>query len=91
MLKPVFAMCVLTLVVVLVLGGAAWAGNVEGQIQSVDPSGRVVTLDDGTTLTIPPTARVDRNALKPGATVKASFEEMGADKVVTSIQVTPKK
>jgi hypothetical protein len=34
---------------------------------------------------------VDRNALKPGATVRASFEEMGTDKVVTSIQVTPKR
>jgi uncharacterized OB-fold protein len=55
----------------------------------MDSAKGVVTLQDGTMLTIPPTARVDKNALKPGAHVKASFEERGKDKVVTSIQVQP--
>jgi Protein of unknown function (DUF1344) len=91
MLKVPGAIFVLALVAVLALGTVAWAGDVEGKIKSVDTSGRVVTLEDGTMLTIPPTAKVDKNALKPGATVKASFEEKGGDKVVTAIQVTPGK
>ena len=91
MVKVPGAIFVLALVAVLTLGTVAWAGDVEGKIKSVDTSGRVVTLEDGTTLTIPPTAKVEKNALKPGATVKASFEEKGGDKVVTAIQVTPSK
>jgi Protein of unknown function (DUF1344) len=91
MLKRVVAMSVLALVAVVGLGSAAWAADVEGQVKSVDANGRMITLEDGTTLTIPPTTRVDKNALKPGAKVKASFEEKGADKVVTSIQVMPAK
>lgn len=91
MLKVPGAIFVLALVAVLALGTVAWAGDVEGKIKSVDTSGRVVTLEDGTMLTIPPTAKVDKNALKAGATVKASFEEKGGDKVVTAIQVTPGK
>lgn len=89
MLKPLAAIAVLALVAVLAFGGLAWAGNVEGQIKSVDESGRVVMLEDGTKLTISPTTRVDKNALKPGATIKASFEEKGTERVVTSIQVIP--
>lgn len=91
MLKRVVAMSVLALVAVVTFGSAVWAADIEGQVKSVDPSGRMVTLEDGTKLTIPPTTKVDKNALKPGATVKASFEEKGADKVVTSIQVMPAK
>jgi hypothetical protein len=85
------AIFVLGLVAVLALGTAAWAADVEGKIKSVDTNVRVVTLEDGTMLTIPLTAKVDRNALKPGAIVKASFEEKGGEKVVTAIQVTPAK
>ena len=91
MLKQAVALSVLVLVAVVAFGSAAWAADVEGQVKSVDPSGRMITLDDGTTLTIPPTTKIDKNALKPGAKVKASFEEKGADKVVTSIQVMPAK
>ncbi len=91
MLKVAAAIFVLGLVAVLALGTAAWAADVEGKVKSVDTSGRVVTLEDGTMLTIPSTAKVDRNALKPGAVVKASFEEKGGEKVVTAIQVTPAK
>lgn len=80
---------VLAMVVTLVAGSLAWAGDVQGKIKSVDKGGSVVMLEDGTKLTILPTAKVDRKALKPGANVKASFEEKGADKLVTTIQVMP--
>jgi Cu/Ag efflux protein CusF len=74
--------------------GSAPAGggmkHIEGAIKSVDPSGKMVTLDDGTQLTIPPTVSVSKADLKEGAIVKASFEEKGGQKVVTSLQVEKK-
>jgi Cu/Ag efflux protein CusF len=73
--------------------GAPGAGakEVEGKIKNVDPSGRMVTLEDGTKLTIPPALNVPREALKEGAIVKASFEERGGQNVVTSMRVQPPK
>ena len=75
--------------VVLVLTPLAWAGDVQGKIKSVDPSGRMVTLDDGTKITIPPALTVEKQALKPGANVKASYEEKDGQKVATSFTVMP--
>ncbi len=63
--------------------------QVEGKIKSLDPSGRMLTLEDGTQLTIPPTVNISRATLKEGAIVKANFEERDGQKVVTSMQVTP--
>jgi hypothetical protein len=64
------------------------AKRVEGKIQEV--TGDTVTLADGTKLTMPANRSGQRDDLKPGASVKASFEEKGGQKVVTSIQVEPK-
>jgi uncharacterized protein DUF1344 len=69
--------------------GAEKRMEVEGRIMNVHPSGGMVTLDDGTLLTIPPTVGIQRGALKEGATVKASYEERNGQKVVTSIEVRP--
>ena len=62
---------------------------VEGKIAKV--SGAKLTLADGTMLMIPSDVKVQRADLKPGATVKASFEELGGQKVVTAIVVEPTK
>lgn len=59
--------------------------EVQGAIKSVDAAGRL-TLEDGTTLTIPPMVGIPPD-LKEGAIVKASFEEKGGQKVVTSLEV----
>ncbi|HSB82446.1 MAG TPA: DUF1344 domain-containing protein [Candidatus Methylomirabilis sp.] len=63
--------------------------QIQGKITSVDPSGKMVTLENGTQLTIPPTLNVQRDNLKEGAIVKANYEERNGQKVVTSMQVTP--
>ncbi len=68
-------------------GAPAEAKQIEGKIKSVDPDGGVVTLEDGTRLMIPASLKVQRDALKEGATVKASYEEKGGQKIVTSIEV----
>lgn len=82
------AIFVVALVVVLALGGAALAADVQGKVKAVDQNGKSVTLEDGTKLMIPATVKVDKKAIKPGANVKASFEEKDGQKVVTSIQAS---
>jgi len=80
------------LAIALVLGSLAsvQAAEVTGTVQAVDPAGKSITLDNGTTLMIPATAKVDRKALTPGADVKASYQERDGHKIATSIQIAPK-
>jgi hypothetical protein len=75
------------LVAVLALGTIASAAEVSGKVQAVDPGGKSITLDNGTMLMIPASAKVDKKALAPGAEVKASYEEKNGMKVVNSLQV----
>jgi len=89
-MKKVCGLLVLSVIAfVMVLAPIAWAADVQGKIKSVDPSGKMVTLDDGTMLTIPPTLKVEKQALKPGTNVKASYEEKGGEKVATAFMVMP--
>ena len=89
-MKKAGALLVLAVIAaVMMLAPAAWAADVQGKIKSVDPSGKMVTLDDGTQLTIPPTIKVEKQALQPGANVKASYEEKDGQKVATSFMVIP--
>jgi hypothetical protein len=67
-------------------GGSNMQHEVRGMIKDVDPSGRMLTLDDGTQLTIPPTVQLP-GEIKEGAIVKASFEEHAGQKVITSLEV----
>jgi Cu/Ag efflux protein CusF len=66
---------------------AAQEKQIEGMIKSVDPDRGVVVLEDGTRLMIPAAVRVQRDALREGVPVKASYEESGGQKIVTSIEV----
>lgn len=61
------------------------AKSVQGQIKSM--AGNRVTLEDGTTLMLSDGARVNRAELRPGVTIKASFEDRGGQKVATSVEV----
>ena len=89
-MKKVCSLLVLSAITfVMVLAPIAWAAEVQGKIKSIDSSGRMVTLDDGTQLTLPPTITVEKQALKPGANVKASYEEKDGQKVATSFMVMP--
>jgi len=90
-MKRFLVLMVAVLVAALAVAPAAWAGDVQGKIKSVDQTGRMltleVTLEDGTQLVIPATVQVNRKDLMPGADVKAAFEEKGSQKAVTSIEV----
>jgi hypothetical protein len=63
------------------------ATQVSGTIKSIDPAGRTILLVDGTRLVIPESVGVNPADLKPGATVRASVEDKGGQKVVTTMQV----
>jgi len=63
--------------------------EIEGTIQKVDRAKRTMTLDNGTTLTIPNSVKVAPHALKKGAKVSATYEEKGGKRVVTSLRVEP--
>jgi hypothetical protein len=66
---------------------ASAAKTIEGKVMSVDPAGKSMTLSDGTKLMIPDSVQYSKADLKPGAAVKASYEEKGGQKVLTNLQV----
>jgi hypothetical protein len=75
----------LTLLLTLAVAGA-WAADVEGKIQQVNTTDRMIVLDDGTQLYLAEGVPTDN--LREGAKVKASYEEREGKKVVTGIQVS---
>jgi Protein of unknown function (DUF1344) len=75
----------LALATMLTVAPVVMAAEVEGKVQSVDMSSRAITLDDGTKLMVLDAAQL--RDIKPGVSVKASYEERGGYKVATSISV----
>jgi hypothetical protein len=63
--------------------GVAQAAETEGKVQSVNAADRIVTLEDGTELLL--AEGVPMEAVREGATVKASYEERDGKKVVTEL------
>jgi len=59
----------------------------EGKVKAVDQAKKQVTLEDGTTLTIPPGVPVEWTSIKPGATVMISYVEAGQQKTVRKFEV----
>ncbi|AWC23005.1 DUF1344 domain-containing protein [Aminobacter sp. P9b] len=53
--------------------GAAYAADIEGTVQSVDPATRSITLEDGKVYVIPETIKVDE--LAAGAKVKVTVDD----------------
>jgi uncharacterized protein DUF1344 len=80
---------VLGIALALLLGlgiAGAWAGEVSGKIQSVDPADRTIVLDDGSKIWV--AEGVPMDDLKEGKSVKASYEERDGKKVATSVEVS---
>lgn len=62
--------------------GAAYAADVEGTVQSVDPATRSITLEDGKTYVVPASISVD--GLAAGAKVKVTVDDSSG--AVTAIE-----
>ncbi len=71
---------------VLAMSAGAFAADVEGKVQSVDVSERVIILENGTKYWIAEGVAMEK--LKEGANVKASFEERDGKNVVIVIEVS---
>jgi hypothetical protein len=80
----------LLVVALLAAAPVAWAAEVQAKVQSLDQSGRWLTLDTGLKLMIPPNVQIDRQALKPGTDVKVSYETQGSEHIVTAILLQAK-
>ena len=63
--------------------------QMEGMIKSVGPSAQNIMLEDGTVLVLPESLAIRRSELKPGAVIRAQYEERDGQKVVTTITVRP--
>ncbi|HEV8639910.1 MAG TPA: DUF1344 domain-containing protein [Methylomirabilota bacterium] len=76
----------IALIIMLALSFAgAWAGEIEGKIQTLDTSDRTIVLDNGTTLSV--AEGVSMDMLKQGADVKVSYEERDGKNIATSVEV----
>jgi len=60
---------------------------VEGTIKTVHKHG--IVLEDGTSLIVPASLEFNRGDLKPGATVKAHYEERAGKKFTTTLTLEP--
>jgi len=84
MMRTVLAV---TLAVLLGVGATlAWAEDISGKVQSVDAGERAFVLDDGSKIWL--AEGVSMEAIKEGASVKASYEERDGKKVATSVEVS---
>ncbi len=59
--------------------------KVQGTIKAV--RGNMVTLEDGTELSIPASVKVAKDQLKPGAQITAEYEERAGQKVAKSVEI----
>jgi Cu/Ag efflux protein CusF len=73
----------------LVVSVAAAAGNeVQGKVKMWDAASNTLTLEDGTQISVPADVKVERDQLKAGANVKASYDDKDGKKTATSLEVT---
>ena len=61
--------------------------TMEGKVKTVDQAKKQVTLEDGTTLTIPASVKVEWTSIEPGAMVMVSYVEAGQLKTVRKFEV----
>jgi hypothetical protein len=83
-MKVVMAIAVALMLTLAAVG--AWAEEVQGKVQTVDPSERTIVLEDGTKIWV--AEGVSMENVKEGAAVKASYEERDGKKVATSLEVS---
>jgi uncharacterized protein DUF1344 len=68
----------------LACGAAASGEEIQGKIRSLDSHERAFSLEDGTEIVL--AEGVPMTTLKPGRSVKASYEERDGRKIATSVE-----
>jgi len=86
---------VLVLAAVFMVAGVAAAAEMEGKIQSIDPTNKQLSLDNGATLVWEEAIQITIEGkegkledLKEGAKVKAGYEEKDGKNMVKTLEVS---
>ena len=66
---------------------SAAGSEVQGKIKSYDAATGMITLEDGTQISVPLTVKVQADQLKPGTMIKASYDEKDGKKVANSVEI----
>jgi hypothetical protein len=87
--KEVYTMgrIVTILAAVLLVASVAGAADIEGKVKTWDAATKMITLEDGTQLSMAADAKMMGDPVKEGSTVKASYDEKDGKKVITQIEV----
>jgi ferric-dicitrate binding protein FerR (iron transport regulator) len=87
--KGVYTMgrIVTILAAVLLVASVAGAADIEGKVKTWDAATKMITLEDGTQLSMAADAKMMGDPVKEGSTVKASYDEKDGKKVITQIEV----
>jgi hypothetical protein len=85
---------ILVVALTVLFGGVALAGDTQGTVQSVDPSAKEVSLDNGQKLVVDDSTTITMQGkdgrledLQAGSKVKASYEEKDGKNVASKIEI----
>ncbi|MCA0279298.1 MAG: DUF1344 domain-containing protein [Proteobacteria bacterium] len=70
---------------VLMMSGAAFAAEAEGQVKSIDKDKAIITLDNGKSYKLPGEFDVDN--IKPGMDVLLAYDVVGGENLITDMQL----
>ncbi len=70
----------------VMISGAAFAAEAEGQIQSIDKDNLTITLSDGKSYKLP--GEFDVDALKEGMDVILAYDTIGGENLITDMQLS---
>ena len=70
----------------LMLSGAVFAAEVEGQIKKIDVDHLTITLDNGKSYKLP--GELDVSTLKEGMEIVLAYDEVGGENVITDMDLS---
>jgi hypothetical protein len=70
----------------LMISGAAYAAEAEGQIQSIDRDNLTITLDNGKSYKLP--GEFDVDIIKEGMEILLAYDEVGGQNLITDMELS---
>ena len=75
-----------TVATLMMLGGTAFAAEVEGHIKKIDIDQLTITLDNGQSYKLP--GELDVSTLKEGMEIVLAYDEVGGENVITDMDLS---
>ncbi len=72
-------------ITILIMSGAAFAAEAEGQVKSINKEQTTITLDNGKSYKLP--GEFDVNNIKPGMEVLLAYDVVGGENLITDMQL----